>query len=127
MSSLFDRATLLDRIGNDETVLRELVDLFLDLQPQRMNELAHAVASEELERARAFAHTLAGAFRSVSMPVLGDLAKGIELAAKSEEVDECRRLFQELDATFARVIDELQVLRADWERAAAHAGMTASA
>jgi HPt (histidine-containing phosphotransfer) domain-containing protein len=121
MSSLFDRATLMDRIGDDEHVLRELIDLFLDLQPQRMNELAHAVASQELELARGYAHTLAGAFRSVSMPVLGDLAKGIELAAARDELAGCQKLFQELDSTFARVVAELKTLQAEWRGAPAPA------
>ena len=114
MSSLFDRANLLDRIGHDQHVLRELVDLFLDLQPQRMNELAHAVAADELELARGYAHTLAGAFRSVSMPVLGDLAKSLELAAIAEDMTECRNLFLELDAGFARVTAELESLQCEW-------------
>jgi HPt (histidine-containing phosphotransfer) domain-containing protein len=114
MTSLFDRTTLMDRIGNDEHVLRELVDLFLDLQPQRMNQLAHAVASEELELARGYAHTLAGAFRSVSMPLLGDLAKALELAAGRDELEDCGKLFQELDGAFARVMVELRTLQATW-------------
>jgi len=114
MSSLFDRTTLMDRIGNDEHVLRELVDLFIDLQPQRMNQLAHAVASEEMDLARGYAHTLAGAFRSVSMPLLGDLAKALELAAGREEIADCRRLFLELDTAFARVMCELEALHAEW-------------
>src|SRR5579871_1481391 len=114
MSSLFDRAALMERIGNDEHVLRELVDLFIDLQPQRMNELALAVASEECELARSSAHTLAGAFRSVSMPVLGDLAKAIELAAAREAMAECHKLFQDLDGTFARLMDELRNEQNGW-------------
>jgi len=114
MSTLFDRASLMERIGNDEHVLRELVDPVMDLQPQRMNELAHALASEELDLARGYAHTLAGGFRSVSMPSLGDLAKEIELCAAREELAECRNRFLELDATFAQVMAELEALQTAW-------------
>ena len=114
MSSLFDRAALMERIGNDEDVLRELIDMFVDLQPPRMNELALAVASEDSDLTRSCAHTRAGAFRSVSMPLLGDLSKSIELAAAREAMPECQKLFQELDATFASLMNELRGVREGW-------------
>jgi len=119
MSVLFDQASLMERIGHDEHVLRELVEMFLDLQPQRMNELALAVASDDLAAARSRAHTLAGAFRSVSMASLGDLAKALENAASAEDLGECRNVFLELDEAFAHVCEELEALQEGWTAGAA--------
>lgn len=117
--SLFDRNALAERMGNDPATQREIIELFLDIQPQKVNELAQAVARDDALHARAIAHSLAGAFRSMAMPKLGDTAKALERAAAGADLDECRTLFLELDELFARVCAEVS----DDPDARYHSGM----
>jgi HPt (histidine-containing phosphotransfer) domain-containing protein len=112
---LFDSAALAERLGPDGNVQREIIDLFLDVQPQKMNELAQAVARDDSHSARGIAHSLVGAFRSMSMPRLGDTAKMLERAATVHDLDLCRTLFLELDELFAHACNEVSDEPADWE------------
>jgi HPt (histidine-containing phosphotransfer) domain-containing protein len=107
MSPLFDRESLLDRIGGDASVLAELIELFLDLQPQRMNKLAQLIAAADYPAAAREAHALAGALHSMSMRAPGDLAKALEQTAAQHDPERCRSLFLALDGTCAQVMAEL--------------------
>ena len=106
-ANLFDRQAFVERIGTDPAVQREIIGLFLDLQPHRMDELAQSVARDDSRSVRILAHSLAGAFRTIAMPLLGDIAKHLETAAARGDLDLCRTLFLELDELFARVMAEL--------------------
>ena len=106
-SNLFDRGTFAARIGGDLEIQQELIDLFVDSQPERMEALAAAVGAGDLQAARACAHGLAGAFRNMSMPLLGDCAKRIEEAGRNGDLDTARVAFENLQALFVRALEEL--------------------
>jgi len=109
-TALFNRESFSERIGDDEETFRELVDLFLDVQPERMDQLARAVASDDYAQMRIQAHALAGTFRNMSLDLLGDCAKALELAAAGMEVDAARAAFLELDELFGRAMSELEAV-----------------
>jgi HPt (histidine-containing phosphotransfer) domain-containing protein len=110
-TGLFDRQAFAERIGHDEATFRELVDLFCEMQPARMDALAQAVADEALADTRVHAHTLAGTFRNMSLDRLGDLAKALERAAVDGDVALVQERFLALDALFLAALDELEAVR----------------
>ena len=110
-ATLFNRKSFAERIGDDEETFHELVDLFLDVQPAKMDLLAQAVAADDYAQTRIQAHALAGTFRNMSLDALGDCAKTLERAAAGMEVDTARTAFLELDELFAQAVSELEALR----------------
>lgn len=111
-NGLFDRQAFSERIGHDEATFRELVDLFCEMQPARMDALAQAVADQALADTRVHAHTLAGTFRNMSLDRLGELAKSLERAAADGDVRLVHERFLALDALFVGALDELENVRA---------------
>ncbi len=61
-----NRATLLDRVGGDVKLLKEILFLFRGECPRLMEELHQAVAVRDTERVRQAAHTLKGTLGSLS-------------------------------------------------------------
>jgi PAS domain S-box-containing protein len=107
----FDRAAFEDSIGNDGALLRKLVDLFFEVQPARMDELAAQLAKGDSDGGKRTAHTLVGSFRTMMMPVLGDLAHEIEVQLKEGKVEEARRNLGRLQPEFEALVRELEAIR----------------
>jgi HPt (histidine-containing phosphotransfer) domain-containing protein len=107
-STLFDRKTFAERLGGDPDLQREIIAMFVEVQPRQLNDLAQAVAADDPVRSRACAHRLAGAFRNMAMERLGEAAKGLERAAAAGDLERMRTTFLELDELFARVLGELE-------------------
>lgn len=103
----FDREAFQRRAGADDALTHHMIELFLDVQPQRMNDLAQAVARDDLAAVRALAHKLRGAFGTMAMDALGATSKRLESAAASADLDACRTLFLELDEQFAAIVADL--------------------
>ncbi len=112
MHLLFDRARLLERIDSDQSLLLELLDLYLVVQPARMAALQAAVTGARLEEVRADAHRLAGAFDSLSMRRAGALSHALEDAAAAVDLMGCRALMAELTEVFAQTTAEVAAARA---------------
>lgn len=111
----FDRAAFELRIGDDPELLREIVELFFDLQPRRMHELELAVAVADSSKIQAIAHMLRGAFGSVSMDSLAELAGTLEASAACCDMAGCTNAMAELSRQFDQVMIELSALRGELE------------
>jgi HPt (histidine-containing phosphotransfer) domain-containing protein len=116
---LFNRRAFELRIGDDPQLLREIIELFIELQPQRMQALQHAVATADVAKTQAMAHMLKGAFGSVSMDSLAELAGGLEVCAENGDMTSCSEAMDELVRQFERVMIELSALEQELGHGAA--------
>lgn len=105
---LFDRVAFAGRIGEDEATFRELVELFLELEPGRMDALAHAVAGGALDDVRTQAHALAGSFRNMALDRLGERAKALEHAAAAHDIAAIGAIHATLAGLFDAALVEMR-------------------
>jgi CheY-like chemotaxis protein len=77
-SDVFDYVALLSRIEGDETLLHELVGLFLEDTPQRLDHLRAAFANHDLPALERAAHTLKGSVGNLCAPRAFEAAKRLE-------------------------------------------------
>ena len=110
--SHFERAAFEESIGNDPALFAKLIDLFFEVQPQRMTELGEQLAAGNAETGKRTAHTLVGSFRTMAMPRLGDLAYEIEQKLKAGEIEPARERYAGLQPAFAELVAELTAIRA---------------
>jgi CheY-like chemotaxis protein len=108
----FERAAFEESIGNDPPLFRKLLDLFFEIQPARMDDLAAQLAKGDADAGKRTAHTLVGSFRTMMMPVAGDLAHEIEARLKEGRLDEASESFGRLKPEFAALVGELEAIRA---------------
>ncbi len=80
---IFDRPDFLARLGDDEELLREVVELFLEDAPQQLESIARAVAAGNAADIAPSAHQLKGAAANISARRAAEAASRLETAAKS--------------------------------------------
>jgi signal transduction histidine kinase/CheY-like chemotaxis protein/HPt (histidine-containing phosphotransfer) domain-containing protein len=81
----WDRAAALERLGGDESLLNELIDLFFNDYPALAARLTEALARGDLASLREPAHTLKGSLKYLGLPTTAGLAQQIELASEAKD------------------------------------------
>lgn len=101
---IFDRETLLQRLDGDEELLKEIVEVFLQDTPSRIQSLKDAMSKNDTENIRREAHSLKGAAGSVGAVALQELAAELEALAKSNKPDFARsqKLVQKIENSFKK-------------------------
>jgi signal transduction histidine kinase/DNA-binding response OmpR family regulator/HPt (histidine-containing phosphotransfer) domain-containing protein len=84
----FDPAAALDLVDGDETLLREMVAVFLDEAPRLLSGVENALAKQDLHSLERAAHALKGTVGSFAARRAYEAAKRVEEAAREgREVD----------------------------------------
>jgi len=96
---VFDRAKFLQRIGDDEILCDEILEVFLEVTPEHLAELEQALDSD-LEETRRLAHSIKGAASNIDAEGTRRAAYELEMAAASGEVARFRPLFEDLQREF---------------------------
>lgn len=106
---VLDRATALDRIGDDEELLAELTEVFLLDFPQQMLLLDKALSDGENAVVYRQAHSLKSAAASVGASRLSQATAELESIARQEVVlaDELKKLRAVVDQEFQSFVAAL--------------------
>jgi CheY-like chemotaxis protein/HPt (histidine-containing phosphotransfer) domain-containing protein len=78
---VMDRSLALSRADGDPDILRDVAELFLELCPQWMSGIHHAVASGDWATVKRLAHTLKGSVMNLGADSVADAAHELELLA----------------------------------------------
>ena len=92
--------------GND--LLEQILELFLQTTPERLQALAGGLGGGDLPEAVRAVHSLRSSAGNVGARILSDLAAEAEEALTSQDLERARRLRDELEREFARVRAHLQ-------------------
>jgi two-component system sensor histidine kinase/response regulator len=82
----FDRAAALDILGGDETLLAEVLGLFLDDAPRLLREVRGAVEASDAATLNRLAHTIAGVSGNFAAPALVASARRLEAMSKAGDL-----------------------------------------
>jgi HPt (histidine-containing phosphotransfer) domain-containing protein len=107
-----DLAAVLERIGGDEDLLRELVGLYLDDEPQLIDQIGAAIDAGDAPAVGRLAHTLKGAVSNFCARRAHATAQAMEDAGRDNRLDAAAGLFPSLRAEFALVREALAPYRA---------------
>lgn len=80
-------AHTLEQLGGDETLLVEVLDIFLIEAPKHLAELRLAVARGEAETVETTAHTLKGELGYLGIPEVSRMAAQLEEMGRSHNLD----------------------------------------
>jgi HPt (histidine-containing phosphotransfer) domain-containing protein len=80
---VFDRTGLLETVGGDEDILKELVHLFLDSMPNEIEVFAGAVNKGDVAAAGRLAHKLKGTSKNMRAVAIGETFARLEEAIKT--------------------------------------------
>jgi len=99
--ALFDRETLLYRLEDDEELMAEVLELYLDDAAEHLDELSVAIASGDVGTVALKAHSLKGASANVSSQAMSDLAYHLERLGKAGDLADAESLLVELTEKLA--------------------------
>ena len=101
-------AALLEHLGGDRVLLRELAGVFPAEARGLLDQIRAALALGDGDKLRQAAHTLKGALGTIGAAGEADLARQLESLGKDEQLTEAAKIFAGLEPLVARLNDALQ-------------------
>jgi HPt (histidine-containing phosphotransfer) domain-containing protein len=98
-----DFASALERIGNDESFLKELLDLYILTFESKREELSVSLERKDFKALREVGHSLKGSSANLSLIPLQELAYRIETAGREEDIVAAGETLTLLDQEFKRL------------------------
>jgi two-component system sensor histidine kinase/response regulator len=104
---------LLERVDNDQELLRDLLNIFKEDFPLNMRSLEAAVAAEDLKNAATLSHTLKGMLSSLGGVRTAAAAARLEVIASAGETASLKGALDALKCEAASLLPELEAYMAE--------------
>jgi HPt (histidine-containing phosphotransfer) domain-containing protein len=102
---LFDRENTFNRLGEDEELLREIVNIFLEKTPSIIENLKIALKDKDLNLIKRYAHTIKGASGNSGAVEINKTVLIIEKSLEENDFETMTEYIQKLDEQFKRFSD----------------------
>ena len=104
---------LLERVDNDQELLRDLLHIFKEDFPRTMRSLESAVAAADLKNASRLSHTLKGMLSSLGGTRAAAAAAKVEVLATAGETGSLKGALDALEQEAERLLPELNAYMAE--------------
>ncbi len=101
--NIFDKSALLEKLGNDEEVYTEVIQLFLEDIPLKIEQLQEAFANNDTAVVKREAHTIKGAAGNVGALALQETANQIENAVRENQGTQKEEMLFKIKEEFGKV------------------------
>lgn len=105
---VFDRSQMLERLGNDEELLVEILDLFVQDAPTQLANLTTAIQTREDELVTRHAHTLKGQAANIAAARMKEVSYEMETAAREGDLDRATTLLPRVQEVFDELLEALR-------------------
>jgi HPt (histidine-containing phosphotransfer) domain-containing protein len=112
IARVLDLERTLENLGGDQELLREIMDFFVELVPQQIEDLAAAVQAGEVATVGLQAHGMKGGAGNVGAVRVAATARELEMLAKDGNLAGAAELVQQLREDFRELHEVLP--RLDW-------------
>jgi CheY-like chemotaxis protein len=82
----YARARLLDRVGGNESLLRQMVQVFWEEAPELLRAVSAALEAGDARQLERAAHKCVGAFLTIGAEAAGRTARSLEIAGRAGEL-----------------------------------------
>jgi HPt (histidine-containing phosphotransfer) domain-containing protein len=114
ISRVLDLPRTLENLGGDAELLREIMDFFVELVPQQIEDLSAAVQAGEVATVGLQAHGMKGGAGNVGAVRVAATARELEMLAKEGSLTGATGLVQQLRDDFRELAEVLP--RLDWSQ-----------
>ncbi|MBI5572497.1 MAG: Hpt domain-containing protein [Desulfomonile tiedjei] len=108
--SVLDRAGILDRVGGDAELLKEVVGLFIDDCPRLLSEIREAFLDGDAARVEKVAHALKGSVGNFAAEAAVQAAFKLESMGRSRDLTGASEALMQLEREIDWVKEELVTL-----------------
>jgi signal transduction histidine kinase/CheY-like chemotaxis protein/HPt (histidine-containing phosphotransfer) domain-containing protein len=114
----WDLSMTLEQLGGDETLLQEVIDIFLEEAPKHLAALRLAVEQGIAETVETTAHTLKGEFGYLCVPGISQRASQIEQMGRSNDIRGAAGLLPQFELDIRSLFAAIRSAKAlAWNRA----------
>ncbi|MHB8055607.1 MAG: Hpt domain-containing protein [Candidatus Aminicenantales bacterium] len=103
-----NRAEALERVGDDESFLEELLTIYQEEFAEKSPVLAEALAKADAKAIREIGHYIKGASANLSLPGLQAASWTIEKSGAENKIDDAKAAYQMLLAEYERLKEYLK-------------------
>ncbi len=114
ITRVLDLEHTLENLGGDNELLREIMDFFVELVPQQIEDLAAAVQAGDVATVGLQAHGMKGGAGNVGAVRVAATARELEMLAKQGSLSGAAELVQQLRDDFRELHEVLP--RLDWSK-----------
>lgn len=102
----------LKRVGGDESFLEELLDLYFEDFPQKIERLQMAIEQKKFELIRKLGHSLKGSSSTLSLTFLQEASFQMEMAGGNKDIVKANKALAFLKQEFKKLEDFLSKKKA---------------
>lgn len=106
----FNLTDILVLLDNDVDTLKVLIEEFIDVAPQDIQDLNNAILSNNLQVITEKAHKLKSTFKYFGIVTASKLAQIEELAKNENEIEQIQIMFESILIDFEGALDEAKKL-----------------
>jgi signal transduction histidine kinase/CheY-like chemotaxis protein len=96
------------RTGDDEDLLWELIEIFLQECPAKLTELQRGIESRQAKLVENAAHALKGELSCLDLPELAAIARRLEMMGQDRKLEQASSVFLMLKTGISRVLEQMQ-------------------
>jgi two-component system sensor histidine kinase/response regulator len=100
----WDMANTLERLGGDESLLQEVIDIFLDDAPKHMDSLRNAITDNNPASVEQAAHTLKGELGYLGVSDISQKARELEEAGRNADLVLAASLYANLKPQLSELL-----------------------
>lgn len=100
-----DLAKTMEFVDGDTELVQEILVVFLDEYPRRMDELKKAIIEKDFKQLHMCAHSFRGAIVNFGAPKPAILLKRLEHNGKKQDISDSAFVLQELDLEMSKIRD----------------------
>jgi len=102
-----DYSSVLERVGEDESFLQELINIYMEDFGKKYKELKQALEKKNFTALREIGHSLKGSSANLSLNNLKEASFKIETAGKNRNIEIAKQALLLLNQEFIRLKDFL--------------------
>ncbi len=106
--AVFNKPALMERLMDDEDMMKILLAAFLDDTPKQMEKLSSHLAARNAQQTSYAAHTIKGSSANMGGDALAALASSIEAAAKSGDFATVESILPQLENGFSALKEAME-------------------
>lgn len=109
-SAVLNKDVVLDRVGGDESLLREITEIFLTEYPGLIDEIRAAVQNRDAWRLQVSAHTLKGSVSNFGAEAATWAALQLERMGRQQELEGAPEALRMLEVQFSMLEPALRAI-----------------
>jgi CheY-like chemotaxis protein/HPt (histidine-containing phosphotransfer) domain-containing protein len=104
----WDIARTLERLGGDEKLLYEVVEIFLEEGPKQITSLRHAIADGDAANIEKTAHSLKGELGYLGIPTVSRKAGELEEMGRRRDLQQSAEAFAAFDTEILAILNSMR-------------------